>query len=1268
MNTTPLCPSCGKPLAPDAPKGLCQECLLKAGFPTGTDTGGKSPRFVPPTVDELAAKFPQLEILEFAGQGGMGAVYKVRQRQLDRIVALKILPPQVPSGPSFAERFTREARALAKLNHPHIVTLYEFGQTDGLFYFLMEFVDGINLRQLLNASRIAPKEALAIVPQICEALQYAHERGIVHRDIKPENILLSKEGQVKIADFGVAKIVAQDSGEKAETIPGSQSGELTEAGSSLGTPQYMAPEQIKNSAEVDHRADIYSLGVVFYQMLTGELPTDKFVPPSKKVVIDVRLDEVVLRALEKKPELRYQQASQVKERIETIAQTPKSEISPHFSRAAIVGAAWLPFFFGALAQVTLVDSRLREYSFVAIMLICFGLAGFFGTTILGWIAVSQIRRLAGKLYGLGLAVFDGLFFPLIVLLVFIWICIGGGIMTPILDSDISDNHEDVIGGICVLATVLLWGIADYFIIRLVWRAVNKPLVSLPNTPPASSPSQPPLAKSETLTPKIEAAVPPRFSRTAIVGACWAPLFFIAFIWGMQPHMVQGEYHGPAWWQIVLMIILLPTGFTAPFGTTILGWIAATQIRRAPGKLYGLGLVVFDALFFPLLALDGLIAGLWCVLLKLVIMGLQHTHYEPSVDTRDFDHLCWIVFALLTIATSGWIDWLIVRRVWRAVNKPLKGSLVATGTPAPKSTKSHSILAVIALLFSCLNLVLGLIACAITPQHGQWTSGPFLLLGLVGISLGAVSRTPRGRMAVIVGSFSLAIWLMVGIISPILTRLQYHPPQSTAIRDQQNHVEEATQNLSFGPVIERTIDNPQTGGNCFLNLASGKFVAAPPEILKFFTNDDWTGRYDDAKRVQAWIRANGVDVVISKWLDNRQWGLVLFDGLSMAQSSTSGKPENGNEDWKLTSSELSSDVDDTIASVKASVPKWIWPEYDQTMHFAESDLPKSFLFQTRDGRDGVLQIIGLTKNLGDMKIRYKLVQANIWSEQMTANESPPPISSEPSFGPVIERDLKVSDEISGVYDLPYLDLNTGEFVTNHPPGDLAYAMKENDTHFRMGLDMVAIHVDSKRWDASVAEVLSEVSKGKSQPEVRLGENQTFFFKTYEGSAGVLQILPAADNPNGLKIRYKLVQNVGTAQSKRQRFEPMEGMADKTSWGVENNSQFNTNGWAVMANMTLGGVARIQQWMIEGKSNGPASQPFEDDVCHIKLVTGNDDEVTLNVDDLKANNNMTITLKRDESTELLINGISYDISYCSVWVAPDKPDTTPFAYIMVTHSEK
>jgi len=131
METTPLCPSCGQPLPSNAPKGLCPECLMKGAFPTGADADApeKPPRFIPPKPEELARYFPLLEILEFIGQGGMGAVYKVRQKELDRIVALKILPPGIGADPAFAERFAREAKALAKLNHPGIVTLYEFGSS-----------------------------------------------------------------------------------------------------------------------------------------------------------------------------------------------------------------------------------------------------------------------------------------------------------------------------------------------------------------------------------------------------------------------------------------------------------------------------------------------------------------------------------------------------------------------------------------------------------------------------------------------------------------------------------------------------------------------------------------------------------------------------------------------------------------------------------------------------------------------------------------------------------------------------------------------------------------------------------------------------------------------------------------------------------------------------------------------------------------------------------------------------------------------------------
>ena len=300
------CPECGTTLPANVLSGLCPACLLKQGAAADTE----APAFQAPSVEEVRRLFPQLEIIALIGKGGMGAVYRARQPALDRVVALKLLPSPGPEG--FAERFNREARALAKLNHPNIVAVHDFGQANGWPFFVMEFVDGLNLRELQQAGRISPREALQIVPQICAALQFAHDEGIVHRDIKPENILLDKKGRVKIADFGIAKIIGREPGVS-----------ITETAQAIGTPHYMAPEQVEKPETVDHRADIYSLGVVFYEMLTGELPLGKFAPPSRKVAVDVRLDEVVLHALEKEPERRYQQVSQVKTDVETIGATPE---------------------------------------------------------------------------------------------------------------------------------------------------------------------------------------------------------------------------------------------------------------------------------------------------------------------------------------------------------------------------------------------------------------------------------------------------------------------------------------------------------------------------------------------------------------------------------------------------------------------------------------------------------------------------------------------------------------------------------------------------------------------------------------------------------------------------------------------------------------------------------------------------------------------------------------------------------------------------------
>ncbi|NNC88019.1 MAG: serine/threonine protein kinase [Akkermansiaceae bacterium] len=309
METKPSrnCPSCGTLLDQNADSladGLCPRCLLAGSL--HTTILGHPGASSPPPLEEVSAAFPDLEIIELIGRGGMGAVYKARQKSLDRLVALKLLPQSLAADLEFAKRFEAEAKALATLNHPNIVTVHEFGQQGGFYFLLMEYVDGPNLRSLLTDHRLSPDEALTIVPPLCEALEFAHKRNIVHRDIKPENLLLNTDGQVKIADFGIARIL-------------DQAGTDHESEKAAGTPAYMAPEQLDSPHAIDTRADIYSLGVVFYEMLTGERPNHDLTPPSgKNPSLDVRLDEVVLRALDANPDFRWQSANELNSELQTI--------------------------------------------------------------------------------------------------------------------------------------------------------------------------------------------------------------------------------------------------------------------------------------------------------------------------------------------------------------------------------------------------------------------------------------------------------------------------------------------------------------------------------------------------------------------------------------------------------------------------------------------------------------------------------------------------------------------------------------------------------------------------------------------------------------------------------------------------------------------------------------------------------------------------------------------------------------------------------------
>jgi serine/threonine protein kinase/Leucine-rich repeat (LRR) protein len=282
--------------------GLRPEEALVRAMQSVRMTGAGRGQWEPPSDAEVARLFPQYEVLGLIGRGGMGAVYKARQRELDRIVAIKLLPLEVSVDRDFSARFRREARAMGKLSHPHIIAVFDFGTTsEGHLFFVMEFVEGANLHDMIRKVGIEPAQALIISAQVCTALAYAHEKGIVHRDIKPANVMVDLAGQAKVADFGLARLSDTGTGYSGYTVTGAV----------LGTPDYMAPEQ-KHGTPVDHRADIYSVGVMLYEMLCGETPQGAFDPPSKRIGCDTRIDTIVLKAMQQAPDRRYQSTQEMR--------------------------------------------------------------------------------------------------------------------------------------------------------------------------------------------------------------------------------------------------------------------------------------------------------------------------------------------------------------------------------------------------------------------------------------------------------------------------------------------------------------------------------------------------------------------------------------------------------------------------------------------------------------------------------------------------------------------------------------------------------------------------------------------------------------------------------------------------------------------------------------------------------------------------------------------------------------------------------------------
>ncbi|MFN0077497.1 MAG: protein kinase domain-containing protein [Prosthecobacter sp.] len=281
----------------------------------------------PPSLDEMQAMLPQYQFVSLLGRGGMGAVYKAVQMSLDRAVAVKVLPGDLIDDvdAQFAERFKNEARTMAKMNHPAIVNVFDFGETQtGLLYIVMEFIDGTDVAKMIATQGKLPVDyALAITAHVCDALAYAHKSGIIHRDIKPANILINMDGAVKVADFGLAK-----SNDTAQ-------GGLTKTNMAMGTPDFVAPEALMPGVPLDGRADLYAIGVMLYQMLTGEIPRGMWTMPGAKLGTDPRFDAIIGKAMQTDREARYQTAAEIRRDLDVIMTVPLVKAGDTHSSAAI---------------------------------------------------------------------------------------------------------------------------------------------------------------------------------------------------------------------------------------------------------------------------------------------------------------------------------------------------------------------------------------------------------------------------------------------------------------------------------------------------------------------------------------------------------------------------------------------------------------------------------------------------------------------------------------------------------------------------------------------------------------------------------------------------------------------------------------------------------------------------------------------------------------------------------------------------------------------